>query len=71
MVIDTNFDIRYYDWVITLLILILPDDLDTRAITRRLRENGSLNAVLSTDGSKADEELLHMSRSWDIVGLIV
>ncbi|KAG7625666.1 Carbamoyl-phosphate synthase small subunit N-terminal domain [Arabidopsis thaliana x Arabidopsis arenosa] len=44
-------------------------DLDTRAITRRLRESGSLNGVLSTDGSKTDEELLHMSRSWDIVGL--
>ncbi|CAA0382828.1 unnamed protein product [Arabidopsis thaliana] len=41
-------------------------DLDTRAITRRLRESGSLNGVLSTDGSKTDEELLHISRSWDI-----
>ncbi|KAL9291816.1 putative carbamoyl-phosphate synthase (glutamine-hydrolyzing) [Arabidopsis thaliana] len=44
-------------------------DLDTRAITRRLRESGSLNGVLSTDGSKTDEELLHMSRSWDILCL--
>ncbi|CAN7053690.1 hypothetical protein BRARA_G02890 [Brassica rapa] len=44
-------------------------DLDTRAITRRLREEGSLNGVLSTEQSKTDEELLHMSRSWDIVGI--
>ncbi|KAK7247539.1 hypothetical protein RIF29_42424 [Crotalaria pallida] len=44
-------------------------DVDTRAITRRLRQDGSLNGVLSTDNSKTDEELLHMSRSWDIVGI--
>ncbi|KAF8096310.1 hypothetical protein N665_0312s0004 [Sinapis alba] len=44
-------------------------DLDTRAITRRLREEGSLNGVLSTEQTKTDEELLHMSRSWDIVGI--
>ncbi|XP_010549082.1 PREDICTED: carbamoyl-phosphate synthase small chain, chloroplastic isoform X2 [Tarenaya hassleriana] len=44
-------------------------DLDTRAITRRLREDGSLIGVLSTEQSKTDEELLEMSRSWDIVGI--
>jgi carbamoylphosphate synthase small subunit len=44
------------------------DDVDTRAITRRLREDGSLIGVLSTDNSKTDEELLQMSKSWDIVG---
>lgn len=44
------------------------DDVDTRAITRRLREDGSLIGVLSTEESKSDEELLQMSRSWDIVG---
>ena len=44
------------------------DDVDTRAITRRLRDNGSLIGVLSTDNSKTDEELLQMSHSWDIVG---
>ncbi|KAG2312903.1 hypothetical protein Bca52824_024460 [Brassica carinata] len=44
-------------------------DLDTRAITRRLREEGSLNGVLSTEQTKTDEELLQMSRSWDIVGI--
>ncbi|CAL0305293.1 unnamed protein product [Lupinus luteus] len=45
------------------------DDVDTRAITRRLRQDGSLIGVLSTDNSKTDEELLQMSQSWDIVGI--
>lgn len=44
------------------------DDVDTRAITRRLREDGSLIGVLTTEESKTDEELLEMSRTWDIVG---
>jgi carbamoyl-phosphate synthase small subunit len=44
------------------------DDVDTRAITRRLRQDGSLVGVLTTEESKTDEELLEMSRSWDIVG---
>ncbi|XP_050241675.1 carbamoyl-phosphate synthase small chain, chloroplastic [Quercus robur] len=44
-------------------------DVDTRAITRRLRQDGSLIGVLSTEESKTDEELLELSRSWDIVGV--
>ncbi|KAF6153742.1 hypothetical protein GIB67_000975 [Kingdonia uniflora] len=44
-------------------------DVDTRAITRRLRQDGSLIGVLSTEESKTDEELLEMSRTWDIVGV--
>ncbi|CAI0554825.1 unnamed protein product [Linum tenue] len=44
-------------------------DVDTRAITRRLRQDGSLIGVLSTEEVKSDEELLEMSRSWDIVGV--
>ncbi|CAJ1937897.1 unnamed protein product [Sphenostylis stenocarpa] len=44
-------------------------DVDTRAITRRLRRDGSLIGVLSTDNSVTDEELLKMSHSWDIVGI--
>ncbi|KAK4483222.1 hypothetical protein RD792_010404, partial [Penstemon davidsonii] len=44
-------------------------DVDTRAITRRLRQVGSLIGVLSTEKSKTDEELLEMSRTWDIVGV--
>ncbi|QCE07949.1 carbamoyl-phosphate synthase small subunit [Vigna unguiculata] len=46
-----------------------PDDVDTRAITRRLRQDGNLIGVLSTDNSITDEEPLKMSRSWDIVGI--
>ncbi|KAG5041265.1 hypothetical protein JHK85_013741 [Glycine max] len=45
------------------------DDVDTRAITRRLRQKGSLIGVLSTDNSKTEEELLKMTHSWDIVGI--
>lgn len=44
-------------------------DVDTRAITRRLREDGSLIGVLSTEDSKSDQHLLEMARSWDIVGV--
>ncbi|XVE83300.1 hypothetical protein DITRI_Ditri16bG0077600 [Diplodiscus trichospermus] len=44
-------------------------DVDTRAITRRLRRDGSLIGVLSTEQSRSDEELLEMSCSWDIVGI--
>ena len=44
------------------------DDIDTRAITRRLREDGSLIGALSTDSTKTEEELLHASKTWDIVG---
>eukprot|EP01018_Ginkgo_biloba_P011242 Gb_34295 [translate_table: standard] len=44
-------------------------DVDTRAITRRLREDGSLIGVLSTDSSKSEDELLNMARKWDIIGM--
>ncbi|RWR97306.1 carbamoyl-phosphate synthase small chain, chloroplastic [Cinnamomum micranthum f. kanehirae] len=44
-------------------------DVDTRAITRRLRQDGSLVGVLSTEESRSDEELLGLSRAWDIVGV--
>ncbi|CAI9753098.1 unnamed protein product [Fraxinus pennsylvanica] len=44
-------------------------DVDTRAITRRLRQDGSLIGVLSTDESKTDEELIKTSRTWNIVGV--
>ncbi|RZC71199.1 hypothetical protein C5167_034429 [Papaver somniferum] len=42
-------------------------DVDTRAITRRLRQDGSLRGVLSTDASKTDKDLLEMSHNWSIV----
>ncbi|CAM8904895.1 unnamed protein product [Rhodiola kirilowii] len=38
-------------------------DVDTREITRRLRQDGSLIGVLSTEESRTDEDLLQMSRS--------
>ncbi|KAJ1273065.1 hypothetical protein BS78_06G251500 [Paspalum vaginatum] len=44
-------------------------DVDTRAITRRLREDGSLIGVLSTDQSRTDNELLKMAQNWKIVGV--
>ena len=44
------------------------DDVDTHAITCRLRQDRSLIGVLSTEESKSDEELLELSHSWDIVG---
>ena len=44
--------------------------MDTRAITRRLREDGSLIGVLSTDQSLTDDELLEMAKKWKIVGML-
>lgn len=44
-------------------------DVDTRAITRRLRQDGSLIGVLCTEESKTDDELLELSRKWKIVGV--
>lgn len=44
-------------------------DVDTRAITRRLREDGSLIGVLSTEESRRDKELIEMARKWNIVGV--
>ncbi|KAL3699454.1 hypothetical protein R1sor_017476 [Riccia sorocarpa] len=43
-------------------------DIDTRAITRRLRQDGSLVGVLTTDSSLSDEDVLQMARNWSIVG---
>lgn len=54
-----------------ILLCDATDDVDTRAITRRLRQDGSLIGVLSTDNTKTDEQLLQMSKSWDIVGKYV
>jgi carbamoyl-phosphate synthase small subunit len=39
-------------------------EVDTRALTRRLREKGVLHAALCTDGSKSVEELLQLAQSW-------
>ena len=43
-------------------------DVDTRAITRRLRVTGCLNGVICTDASIPDEKLIEMTKSWTIVG---
>lgn len=43
-------------------------DVDTRELTRRLRDAGSLVSVLSTDKSKTDEELVAMAKGWKIEG---
>jgi carbamoyl-phosphate synthase small subunit len=39
-------------------------EIDTRALTRRLRDKGVLHAALCTDGTHTAEELLQMARSW-------
>ena len=44
------------------------EDLDTRAITRRVRETGCLVGVLTTDVSKTDEELVEEAKSWSLAG---
>jgi carbamoyl-phosphate synthase small subunit len=43
--------------------------VDTRAITKRLRINGSLIGVLSTDASIPDDELIEQAKGWKIVGV--
>jgi len=43
-------------------------EIDTRAITRRLRDTGCLNGIITTDASKSDEELVAMAKDWTIVG---
>ncbi len=39
-------------------------EVDTRSLTRRLREKGVLQAALCTDGSKSADDLLAMARDW-------
>eukprot|EP00879_Flechtneria_rotunda_P022618 GHRR01023884.1.p1 GENE.GHRR01023884.1~~GHRR01023884.1.p1 ORF type:complete len:321 (+),score=53.15 GHRR01023884.1:35-997(+) len=43
-------------------------NLDTRALTKVLRETGCLNGVITTDHSKSNEELMNMAKNWTIVG---
>jgi carbamoyl-phosphate synthase small subunit len=38
--------------------------VDTRALTRRLRERGSLRGVISTDPAPSDAELVERARAW-------
>lgn len=39
-------------------------EVDTRALTRRLRDKGVLHAALCTDGMHSADELLTMARTW-------
>lgn len=39
-------------------------EVDTRSLTRRLREKGVLQAALCTDGSKSVDDLLALARNW-------
>jgi len=40
-------------------------EVDTRALTRRIRDKGVLHAALCTDGSHSAEELLELARAWE------
>ena len=39
-------------------------EIDTRALTRRLRAGGTLKGVLTTDGTLSDAELVEQARVW-------
>ena len=43
-------------------------DVDTRAITLRLRDTGCLNAVITRNAKLSDSELVERARGWSIVG---
>ncbi len=38
--------------------------IDTRALTRRLREGGTLKGVITTDAALSDDDLIEMARAW-------
>lgn len=40
-------------------------EVDTRALTRRLRDQGVMHAALCTDGSHDADQLLDLARSWE------
>lgn len=43
-------------------------DVDTRAITRRLRDTGALNGIITTDLTTPAEELVAQTKTWSILG---
>jgi carbamoyl-phosphate synthase small subunit len=45
-------------------------EMDTRAITRRLREKGAMKGVLTTDESQKDADLVEQARAWSGLGTI-
>lgn len=42
--------------------------VDTRQLTKALRDTGCLVGVITTDASKSDAELVQMAKGWTIVG---
>jgi carbamoyl-phosphate synthase small subunit len=40
-------------------------EIDTRALTRRLRDHGVMHAALCTDGSQTPEQLLVLAQRWE------
>ena len=44
--------------------------MDTREITRRLRDTGALNGIITTDMSTSVEELVEKTKSWSILGKV-
>lgn len=44
--------------------VIAISDVDTRAITRRLRDEGAMRGVLSTDEALSDDDLVAQARAW-------
>ncbi len=44
--------------------------MDTREITRRLRDTGALNGIITTDMTTPVEELVEKTKSWSILGKV-
>lgn len=44
--------------------------MDTREITRRLRDTGALNGIITTDMTTPAEELVEKTKSWSILGKV-
>mmetsp|Transcript_13010 Transcript_13010/g.24832 ORF Transcript_13010/g.24832 Transcript_13010/m.24832 type:complete len:463 (+) Transcript_13010:109-1497(+) len=44
-------------------------DVDTRELTRRIRDKGALVGVISDDASLSDEDLIAKAKSWKIEGV--
>lgn len=44
--------------------------MDTREITRRLRDTGALNGIITTDMTTPVESLVEQTRSWSILGKV-
>lgn len=55
------------DWLAAAGIVGI-SEVDTRALTRRLRDDGAQRGIISTDPSLSDEELVARARAW--LGLV-